>query len=358
MDTASLVITLARIGAGIGPDTLPALDKSIDWPAVLDLAGQHRVAPLVRQALSGAPPDTAPAPILAELKARMWRVAAARLLCESVLGSFLSIAAGQGVEVLVLKGAALAHDLYPRPELRPYGDLDILCRPADFPRLAADLLAAGYQREDPNDAAGLRPPLDSCRRRNFIDPSGGVLIEVHLDVLGLGLPARRRGDFWREARTVDIGRLRVRTLNPTHQLLHLAVHVHSHCYSRLLWLIDLDLLIRKYGEKIAWDRLPALARAEGVGAVLRHALATLHAILDTPVPVLSPPTAGERRMAVCYRRIWPLRKVRRLERSEHLRLLRFQPGTGDPRDVFYSLLLLGRRREKWRAWRHHARTSG
>ncbi|HXT37563.1 MAG TPA: nucleotidyltransferase family protein, partial [Chloroflexota bacterium] len=284
--------------------------------------------------------------------------AAARLLCESVLGALLDTTASQGIEVLVLKGAALAHDLYPRPELRPYGDLDILCRPADFPRLATALLEAGYRREDPNDAAGLRPPLDSSRRRNFIDPLGGVLIEVHLDVLGLGLPARRREDFWREARTLEIGRLRVRALSPTHQLLHLAIHVHAHCYSRLLWLIDLDLLIRRQGETIEWDRLPALGRGEGVGTVLRHALATTHAILSTPIPPLPPPTAGERLLAICYRLIWPLEKVRRLERSEHLRLLRFQPGTGDPRDLFYSLLLLGRRREKWRAWRHHARTSG
>jgi len=87
-------------------------------------------------------------------------------------------------------------------------------------------------------------------------------------------------------------------------------------------------------------------------------LASVHALLDTPIPELPPPTAGEQCMAMCYRRIWPLEKVRRLDRSEHLRLLRFQPGTGDPRDVCYSLLLLGRRREKWRAWRQHARTSG
>ncbi|MGH2347788.1 MAG: nucleotidyltransferase family protein, partial [Chloroflexota bacterium] len=145
------------------------------------------------------------------------------------------------------------------------------------------------------------------------------------------------------------------TLGYTHQLLHLAVHVHSHCYSRLVWLIDLDLLIRRHGKTIDWDELVAVARDEGVGAVLRHALATAHAVLGTPVPALPPPTAGERRMGLCYRRLWPMTKVLRLKQNEHLRLLRFQPGTGDPRDVFYALLLLGRRREKWRALRQRGR---
>lgn len=288
----------------------------------------------------------------------MWRGAAARMMCESVLGALLATAASQGIEVLVLKGAALANDLYPRPELRPYSDLDILCRPADFPRLAAALLDAGYRHEEPDDAAGLEPPLDTSRRRSFLDQSGDVLIELHLDVLGLGIPPRHRGDFWREARAIEAGPLRLRTLSPTHQLLHLAVHVHAHCYSRLIWLIDLDLLIRRHGEAIEWDRLMALARDEGVGVALRHVLATAHAILGTPIPTLPPPTAGERRMAICYRRLWPLTRVRRLERSEHHRLLRFQPGTGDPRDIVYALLLLGRRREKWRALRRHARRAG
>jgi Uncharacterised nucleotidyltransferase len=345
VDAARLVVTLARIGSGVRQTGPPAFDAATDWSAIVKLAVRHRVAPLVWQALSTAPAGAVPAPIMAEFETQMWRSTAARMLCEHSLGDLLGTLASHGIEVLVLKGAALAHQLYPRPELRPYHDLDILCRPRDYPRLDGVLLAAGYRGEKP--VKGTRT-YASSRTRSYFTPSGDVEIEVHLDVLGLGIAERHYGEFWRTARTVEADQLRLRTLAPLYQLLHLAVHVQVHCYSRLLWLIDMDLLIRQQGDTLDWARLMALARDEGVGTVLRHALASAHAILGTPLPVLPPPTIEERCLGVCYRRLWPLKKVRRLERREYRRLLRFNPGTGDPRDIVYGLLLLGRRREKWR----------
>lgn len=350
MDAAPLLITLAQIGAGVHSGGLPSFDEAPDWMAVLKLASQHRVAPLVWQALSSLPVGEVPAPILAGFEMQMWRSSAARLLCEHALEDLLATLSAHGIEVVVLKGASLAHQLYPRPDLRPYHDLDILCRPADYPMLICTLLAESYRSEEPTEVTGTGYLRDTSRRRSFVTPSGDVEIEVHLDILGLGLP-ERRGEWWHAVQTVEAGSLELRTLAPLHQLLHLAVHLHAHSYSRLLWLIDLDLLIRRHAGALDWAQLIALARDEGVGSVLRHVLATAHAILGTPMPVLPPPTIEERFLGNCYRALWPRTKVRRLGRTEHRRLLRFDPVSGDPRDVAYSLLLLGRRREKWQALR-------
>ncbi|MGH2410919.1 MAG: nucleotidyltransferase family protein [Chloroflexota bacterium] len=89
-----------------------------------------------------------------------------------------------------------------------------------------------------------------------------------------GLPARRRAAFWREVRGVGVGSITMRTLAPTHQLVHLAVHMHAHGYSRLLWLVDLDLLICRSSVAIDWERALAMAR-EGGFVLYRHHY-TLH----------------------------------------------------------------------------------
>lgn len=347
MNAAAMVIALTQMGVGVRQGAVLKLHVGGRWHDVLDLAVRHRVAPLLWCGLASAGPGAAPEPVAAQLEAKMWQATATRMLCEHALGRLLETLATHGIEVLVLKGAALAHEYYPRPELRPYHDLDVLCRPSDYPALARVLLTAGYRCDDPVEVARHPRRYEGSRRRSFTAPCGDVEIEVHLDVLGLGLAPRHQDDFWSSARTLETGSLRLRTLAPLYQLLHLAVHVHTHCYSRLIWLIDLDLLVRRHGDSLDWVRATALARDEGIGAVLRHVLATAHAVLGTPLPALPPPTLEERCLALCYRKLWPLATVTRLGRREHRRLLRFQPGTGDLRDVVFSAVLLGRRREKW-----------
>lgn len=349
MNTAGLVIALTRMGLGTRRPALPRLDARINWRAVLTLATAHRVAPLVAQALAIMPSGTVPDQILDAFEEQLWRSRAAHLLCEHLLCTLLGTLAAQGIEVLVLKGAALAHELYPCPELRPYHDIDLLCRPADYACLWRALLALGYRTDEPIEASARMPRFESICRRNFFAPDGDVELEVHLDVLGLGLPERHRHAFWREARIVDAGTLRIPTLAPMHQLLHLAVHAHAHCYSRLLWLCDIDSLVRTHAHSLDWELAMWVARDEGVGAVPRHALATAGALLGTPCPPLPPATLEEALLGPCYRRLWPQARVVRLERKEHRRLLRFHPGTGDLRDVLYGLILTGRRWEKCRS---------
>lgn len=349
MDAATCVITLAQMGAGTHHGPAPSLDATAAWPAAVDLAIQHRVAPLVWQALADAAPGTAPEHVVRTLDERMWWSRGARMLCEHALESLLELAAGEGIDVLVLKGASLAHTLYPNPDLRPYHDLDVLCRPVDQPRLYRALLAAGYTSEEIPQApaiAGRSAPV-----RTFVDPSGTLDIEVHSDALQFGLAERHHDDLWRDARSVAVGAVAMRILSPAHQFLHLASHAHRHCYSRLLWLIDLDLFIRREGDALDWDSVMALARDEGIGPIVRYALAVTHALLGTPLPALPVPTVEERLLETCYRWLWPIASVKRLERKEHRRLLYFHPETADPREVLYGLFLLGRRREKVRILR-------
>ena len=57
-----------------------------------------------------------------------------------------------GVEVLLLKGTALAYSLYPAPALRPRTDTDILIRSSDRDATASVLSNLGYEK--PNAVSG------------------------------------------------------------------------------------------------------------------------------------------------------------------------------------------------------------
>lgn len=58
---------------------------------------------------------------------------------------WLDVVAREGIEVIVLKGFAVAHRLYPDPRLRAMGDVDLLVRRSDLSALVACLEAEGFR---------------------------------------------------------------------------------------------------------------------------------------------------------------------------------------------------------------------
>jgi hypothetical protein len=356
MNAITFVTAVAHMGAGGRREPLPALDSPELWPRVVDLAIEHRVAALLGEALSRAPEVVAPAGVRDALQAQLLRSSATRLLCESTLADVVRILRDRGVEIIVLKGPTVAHSVYPRPDLRIYHDLDVLCRVSDYPALHQALSAGGYTSAGTLEARGTHEtlaekpsPSESHSVRGFYDPSGDVKIEVHFDALQLGLLDRREEQFWRQSRTLVVSGVEIRVLAPEHQFLHLATHAHRHGYSRLSWLIELDLIIRREYESMDWGLVAEVARTEGIGTALRHALATAHAVLGTPLPLLPRPTLEERCLGACYRVLWPFARTRNLNQHERHRLLHFLPDDADARNVLYGLVLVGRRREKLQA---------
>jgi hypothetical protein len=361
MNAVDFVIAAAHFGAGGRPELPAAPDSPALWRRVVDLAIEHRVAPLLWEALSRAPEaaaSTANAGVRQALLEQLMRSQATRMLCEETLADVVRTLRDRGVEVIVLKGPTVAHSVYDRPELRIYHDLDLLCRVADYPSLHAALSARGYTSAGTLEVRGTHEklwekpsPSESHSVRGFYDPSGDVKIEVHFDALQLGLRDRHEEQFRLQSRGLQVGGLEIRVLSPEHQFLHLAVHAHRHCYSRLSWLVELDLMMRGRSGRIDWGVVTQVAHGEGVGAALRHAVATTRAVLDTPLPALPPPTLEERCLSACYQALLPFSRARSLNQHEHHRLHHFLPDDADLRNVLYGLVLVGRRREKLRALR-------
>jgi len=126
------------------------------------------------------------------------------------------------VEVIVVKGWAVAR-CYPEQALRPYGDIDLLVRPAD-----ADLASQIIQS---NDARG-----------GFTDVHAGMF----------ELSDRPIEHLFERSRLVPCGPEYVRVLSSEDHFALLSVHLLKHAAWRPLWLCDIGMLLESTGKDFDW----------------------------------------------------------------------------------------------------------
>lgn len=243
-------------------DLMPDLDER-DWDVLMDLARQHRLAPLLHWRLSG---DSAALPVPETIRTRLaagFRASGLRgLLMRRELLFAHRILDAAGIPHLALKGAYLASHAYPHPALRPLRDLDLLVPAERALEAFQALIAAGCVRPSRfqgNPEACLAatkhlPPLRSA--------SGLVTLELHSR-----LSETRWGDdgetLWRRAVPVESGGEVVRFPSPTDLLRHLIVHAaYDHQFDNgPLVLSDIAFLLR--GHPIDWPLFWRLAESGG-----------------------------------------------------------------------------------------------
>ncbi len=318
-----------------------ALVAQPDWPTVFDLADMHGVLAYVYAVLRddrwrARVPPSSRALARVRMGAVLLNGIAASRVCEDVLHAL----AARGVETIVLKGPALAATMYPADTPRPFSDLDLLCRRNQLQAADAALRVLGYRAN----------PQKSTEQDDFhvLYTAGpdSIPIELHCDPLQLGIPAHCASELWRSAERIQLGATPTLMLGLEHHLLQLCVHLHTHGYGRLIWFKDLDLLLRRRGHEVDWQRVHALARAEGAALSVRWTLLFLRDLLATPLPQEALALSWDNPAgALAHRVLWPRRHVLALQGKQRLRSVRFNPHLG-PLGMAPSLLVMGRRREK------------
>ncbi|MEZ6006361.1 MAG: nucleotidyltransferase family protein [Planctomycetota bacterium] len=170
-----------------------------------------------------------------------------------------------GVPVVVLKGAAFADWLYPRPELRAFEDVDLLV-PRSSWRMALAVLVAGGASAGRRSGSG--PHVRS------VQVPGGLVVDLHGRFADAPGRAGLDGEpvFDRALPTAH-GGPQVPTLSLGDHLLHVAEHAARSKWVRLGWLTDVHLL-REHLDRagLALDEVRALADRVGRRRMLELAL--------------------------------------------------------------------------------------
>jgi hypothetical protein len=186
----------------------------------------------------------------------------------------------QGIKVIVLKGALFAGMLYGNLAVRMMADIDILVKPADFAKVAAYLVNAGY--------AGSCDVEHVVRERRYHHAQfvkGIVLLEVHK---GLAQPRRFKIDMdniWQRAIRVKIDGVDALRLSNEDILLHLCLHMAYHKFvTCLIWWTDLYEFIRKFSADIDWDYVVDKAIEQRISTAVYLSLYFAKKIMKAEIP--------------------------------------------------------------------------
>ena len=187
----------------------------------------------------------------------------------------------EGIGFAVLKGASVAHTMYPETCLRSFADVDLLVSTADYERACALLGRLGHVRQRPEPRPGFEVRFGKASVHKH--PDDGIEVDLHRTlVLGpFGLWIRPEELLERREPFLLAGR-KVSRLDDTGMLVNVAMHASLGWWPpRLVPLRDV-LQVMEEGD-VEWDVLSRWGREWRLTAVLRHAFETASATLDTPV---------------------------------------------------------------------------
>jgi hypothetical protein len=272
---------------------------------LIEAGRSHRVLNLVYLATDGlVDPDD---PSAAGLKRYHIHHVGHHLRALEDLAGIVRVLGDRGIDWIVVKGPVLSEVVYERPDLRVYKDLDVVIRGDAFAEAIDAFEAAGSELLDRNWALIRR----EGRAQLHVVLRLGTIADVHRHLLNRAVVRNSfmipMEDLFARARSVAIGHVVVRTLDPVDTLLHLCIHGGLAGGHQLLWLKDIDTSVRR--EPPRWDEL--VDRAHGwraasiVALMLRRARATLGTAVPPDVFEALFGRTGRARVSGLIDRRWP-----------------------------------------------------
>ncbi len=273
---------LSRLTALVGHTDAAAPIAAADLRPLIAAADAHGVLLLLAERLLAEP--RLPPDIHRALSDAACLGAVDDLVQRAELVALLNALAEDGVDAIVFKGAQLADSYYPRSDLRPRVDTDLLLAPGTEARAGAVLERLGYVRRDqtPGDLVSYQAAYGLER-----DEVTRHLVDVHWRIANPQAFGGLLSFDEAAARAVPVpslGRV-ARGLCPAHALLIACVHPAAHHLNEhvLLWQYDIDLITSRFSP-VDWTTFLDAARVAGVTTVCRAALARAHRDFGTSTP--------------------------------------------------------------------------
>jgi len=259
--------------------------QAIRWKFLFELAGRHGVQPLLYQALVDAE-DGVPQAEMSSLERGYQTNLHKALFLSRELIRIVDRLSTLGMDVMPYKGLALAEIIYGDIALRQSGDIDLLIRPQDLPRIRDTVRELGYMPHLALSEAEERAYLKSGYEYAFDGTAGPNLLEVQWAIQ----PSFYSVDFdmsalFQRAVMVMVAGHPMKTPSPEDLLLVLSAHAAKHVWGRLVWLCDLARIIRL--PALDWKWIGWQAKALGIARIVRIGMLLANRLLGTAIPSLA-----------------------------------------------------------------------
>lgn len=290
-------------------EIIPILfDQNIDWNFFINEAQIHGVAALLDEALKT---DDFNEIFPQQIKNRLSQIRQQMGLYKLFLHQETKIVLEQfqrsGIPTLLFKGATLVDDIYKDASLRPSSDIDILVLEKDLDQIQNMMFDLGF-----TFPKAMLPPSFYYRNHFHVAyikdlRSCSITIEIHWHLMDKYLlQATDLSQIWNRKIPFSFEGVPSNKFLLEDECIYLPLHAFKHGYmdqliarndkdlkhffhpfaeNKLMWFVDLQKIITKYGEKISWTTLKDRTQTWGVDAAVR----SIYIILKRLYPKLEIP---------------------------------------------------------------------
>ena len=280
-----LIVAQLRLALGSGTEAdREFTTQPVDWAAWRRWVERHRVGAFLHHRLSAERRAAFPAEAAAGLRELALDTARRSLARTGELARLAGQFERAGIQLLSVKGPALANRLYGGAGLRHAGDLDLLVAPEAARRADALMRDAGYHRAYPDfELSPLQWQKYLALRHELKFTRGdlGLLAEVQWRLEGL--PRLQFADLWERRVASELAGARLALLPEPENALYLFVHGARHAWSALFWLVDIALLLASIAPAEA-EALLASAGELGARRALLQGAALARDLLGASLP--------------------------------------------------------------------------
>lgn len=259
--------------------------QQINWSKLTFLAEQHGLMPLLYQYLNENHRDDTPSNVITDLEHRYKaNELRNRVLTQELLG-LMDYLNERGITALAYKGPTLTISLYGDLALRQFGDLDILIHTDDVLTACSYLNELGYQRTIPIlSATKEKDFIRTDHEHEFVSADNLINIDLHWELSTQRFPfyMQTTGLFER-SESLGLPRGKLDHISAQDLLLLLCMHSNKDLWRKLIWVCDIDRLIRTR-KNIDWHRLKKQAAASHCESMFFTSLLISHSLLNTPLP--------------------------------------------------------------------------
>ncbi|WP_373231273.1 nucleotidyltransferase family protein [Cohnella sp.] len=255
------------------------LSKDVDWDHFILLVRHHRVSAIIYSQLKKMNPTWVPSYVLETLHQEYHKNVFRMLHLSGELERICKLFDEHSIPTLLLKGPALAFDLYGDISHRTSRDLDILVNINQLTEVMQLVLDQGYVAEDIEMNV-----LEGWRWRQhhftFYHPHKKICLEVHWRLSPGPSKEPSFQELWERRRINLLTSYSTYYLGEADIFCYLITHGARHGWFRLRWLADIDILVRR---QTNWSNVKLLLKKYHSLAVGGQALILASLLLDTPL---------------------------------------------------------------------------